>query len=126
LFFHVTRNLLQQTVAKKKPAAKSDGPTGNAQPESVWTALRGSPRGRDPYLCSSAEFEMAWPPFEISWPAPDMVLQPARAAVPAISNKAMSRVMSVPLAVGDAGAERPRIVVEFALRVAPSILSEPS
>jgi hypothetical protein len=45
----------------------------------------------------SAEFVIAWPPFEMSWPAPATVLQPASAAVPAIRSRAMSRVMSVPL-----------------------------
>lgn len=76
---------------RKKARRMRDGPTGNIG-------------GREAagnfflaYLCSSAELEMACPPFEMSWPAPETVLQPASAAVPAISSKAMSRDMSVPL-----------------------------
>ena len=38
---------------------------------------------------------MAWPPFEMSWPAPATVLQAASKTVAASENKAMSRVMRV-------------------------------
>ncbi len=64
----------------------------------------------------SAEFVMALPPFEISWPAPAMVLQPARTAVPASSSKAISRVMFIPLRVETPHAERGRIVSGSARR----------
>lgn len=47
------------------------------------------------YFACSAEFVMALPPFEISCPAPAIVLQPARAAVPAMRSKAISRFMRV-------------------------------
>jgi hypothetical protein len=48
------------------------------------------------YLAFSAEFDNALPPFEISWPAPAMVLQPESAATePAMRSKAISRVMKV-------------------------------
>ena len=48
------------------------------------------------YLACSAELWMAWPPFDMSSPAPATVLQPARRAVPAIRSQAMSRVMLPP------------------------------
>ncbi|KVE24567.1 hypothetical protein WS67_20960 [Burkholderia singularis] len=43
------------------------------------------------YLAFSAVFEMAWPPFEMSWPTPAIVLQPASAAVKINSAAAITR-----------------------------------
>ncbi|ABE37195.1 hypothetical protein Bxe_C1345 [Paraburkholderia xenovorans LB400] len=45
------------------------------------------------YLACSAVLWTAWPPLEISSPAPATVLQPASRAVPAIRNKAMNCIM---------------------------------
>jgi hypothetical protein len=52
------------------------------------------------YFAFSAELLMALPPFEMSWPAPAIVLQPASAAVPAMRSKAISRFMDVLLVEG--------------------------
>ncbi|SIT38917.1 hypothetical protein BN2475_180040 [Paraburkholderia ribeironis] len=57
-------------------------------------------------MAFSAEFVMACPPFEISSPAPAIVLQPASAAVPAMRSKAISRFMRI-LLVENASVDGP-------------------
>jgi hypothetical protein len=83
-----------QSKRTKKPATVSrDGlsqscnPGAAKRPASAWFYAA--------YLAFSAEFVMASPPFEISCPAPAIVLQPASAAVPAMRSKAISRFMKV-------------------------------
>jgi hypothetical protein len=49
------------------------------------------------YLFSSALLVIAWPPFEISWPAPATVLHPAKTTTPAISKSEKSLVILNPL-----------------------------